>query len=194
MMRKSSFRRDLPWGKECERAFAKLHSGYVELTDGLRGDLTLPRRNNELAELKSESYSTNTDPLSEENMRFREAAGIPNPPGREWKPSRNIAVERWSSESERKPGGPWQAQKHGVKWYMHFFAGDGKIFAYLADELVEFMDRALKKNPNRFDEFRFDNGGYTTMVYVVPRDAVKHLEVYGLFDGDGIRLGRRKRR
>lgn len=192
-MKGSSFRSDLPWGKECERAFGRTHPGYVEHTDGMEGDFTLPRRGDELLELKSESYSVG-DPDSEENVEFRRAAGIPDPPDREWAPTRNIAVERWSSELERKPGGPWQAQGHGVKWYAHFFAGDGRVFAYLTDDLVEFMDGALKEDPNRFMEFRFDNGGYVTMGYVVPRAAVDHLRVYGLFRGDGIPKKRRRPR
>lgn len=177
-MKNSSFRSDLPWGKALERVFGRMYPKDVKHTDGLEGDFTLPRRNNELLELKSESYST-TDPDSEENVEFRRAMKIPDPPdGREWEPSQNIAVERWSSESERKPGGPWQAQKHGVKWYAHFFAGDGKVFVYRTDDLVAFMDKELKK-PNRFHEFRRSNRGYTTMGYVVPRAAVSRLEIHG---------------
>jgi len=190
---KRDFNKDNPWGVTCERVFAEIYGGYVRQIDGLRGDLVLLRRNGELVELKSESYSTNTDPFSDENMKFRRDAGIPDPPGRGWAPSKNIAVERWSSESEEKPGGPWQAQKNGVKWYVHFFAGDGEVFAYRTADLVKFMDRALEEDPGRFWKIPFDNGEYTTITYVVPREAVMHLEVFGLFEGDGIRLGKWKR-
>jgi len=185
---KRNFNKDHPWGVACEEAFGKIYGGYVKQADGLRWDFTLLRRNNERVELKSESYSTDSDPHGDENVRFRRDAGIPDPPGRGWEPSKNLAVERWSKESERKNGGPWQAREHGVEWYVHFFAGDGEVFAYRTDDLVEFMDRALAENPNRFRRIPFDNGEYTTIAYVVPREAVMHLEVFGLFGGDGIRL------
>jgi hypothetical protein len=174
-MKRHSFSADLPWGQACERAFHEMHRGFLTRTDGRRGDFIVIATGDKL-ELKSESYST-TDPFGPEAVRFREAMRIPTP-DRGWRrPSPNLFVERYSSEAEETPGGPWQAQKNGAVWYVHFFAGDGKVFAYRTDDMVDFMER----NMHKYRLCEIQNQGYITVGYPVPRARVEHLEVRDLF-------------
>lgn len=168
-----NFRRDLPKGHGGEKAIHKMHSELLIRTDGKEGDfIYVP--DDELLELKSEiSYSAG-DPDCDAARGFRDAMRIPPPPGGgDWRPTPNLFVERYSSIEAGTPGGPWQAQTHGVKYYVHFFPGDGAIFAYRTDDMVEFME----ENMGNYRQIDVRNPGYTTVGFPVLRAHVAHLEI-----------------
>ncbi len=171
-MGRHNFHRDLPRGHEGERVFHEMYSGLLTRTDGKEGDFILTGTG-EKVELKSEVSYSATDPDGEAARGFRDVWSIP-PPKRGQ--TDNLFVERYSSKKAGTPGGPWQAQGHGAEYYVHFFLGDGAVFAYRTDEMVGFME----ENVGRYSPFDVRNPGYITVGFPVPRAHVANLEI-GLF-------------
>ncbi len=165
--------KDLDKGQMAETWFLEMFRRFLIRTDGKRGDFIV-RADGEKLELKSEFYVT-ASPAGRA-MDFRTAMSIPNPPDG-WARTPYLAVERFSSVVAESPGGPWQAQSHGAKYYVHFFVGDGKVFAYRTDDMLNFMKSSLKENPRKYRKFRCNNTGYTTTGFLVPRVYVKDLEI-----------------
>lgn len=177
-MKVHSFHEDLPKGQEGEKVFHEMYGGLLTRTDGRRGDLILTGTG-EKVELKSEISYSSTDPSAPAARKFREAMRIPPPPRRkDWRPTLNLFVERYSSKEKNSPGGPWQAQGHGAEYYVHLFFGDGAVFAYRTDEMVKFMNENMSKYGPPFD---VPNQGYNTVGFKVPRADMAHLEIPGMF-------------
>ncbi len=169
--------KDLNRGQIAEAWFDEIYKRLLIRTDGKRGDFIV-RADREKLELKSEFYVT-ASPAGRAK-EFRDALSIPNPPDG-WPQSDRLAVERFSSVKARTVGGPWQANSHGAKYYAHFYVGDGRVFAYRTDDMLSFMRASLKKDPRRYQTFRCNNPGYTTVGYLVPREEVADLEIRDMF-------------
>ena len=178
-MGRHNFREDLPKGHGGEKVFHKMNSDLLIRTDGKEGDFIFVP-DNKILELKSElSYST-TNPFSLPALEFRKALRIPPPSSpKGWRQTDNLFVERYSSEAAMSPGGPWQAQGHSAEYYVHFFPGDGAVFAYRTDEMVDFMEKNIDKRG--YEPFPVWNPGYTTIGFRVPRVDVAHLEIRDMF-------------
>ena len=174
-MMRHNFRKDLPKGHEGERVLHEMHSEFLTRTDGKNGDFIYARSGEKkVLELKSEISYSSTNPNSDAAREFREAMRIPPPSrGRDWRPTPNLFVERYSSKETMSPGGPWQAQGHGAEYYVHLFFGDGAVFAYRTDEMVAFME----ENMSKYDPHDVQNQGYDTTGFRVPRAHVAHLEI-----------------
>ena len=170
-----NFHKDLPKGHEGERVLHEMHSEFLTRTDGKKGDFIYARSGKKkVLELKSEISYSSTDPDSDAAREFREAMRIPPPPkGGDWRLTPNLFVERYSSKEAMSPGGPWQAQGHGAEYYVHLFFGDGAVFAYKTDDMVDFM----KENMGRYRQIDVRNPGYTTVGFPVLRAHVAHLEI-----------------
>lgn len=80
----------------------------------------------------------------------------------------NLAVELESSEG--RPGAIQRAVNDGVTYITYVYA-DGAHYTYLATSLLEY----LLDSKHRIVFVK--NVGYTTKVMLIPRDAVKHLEI-----------------
>jgi len=165
--------KDLDKGQGAEAWFLEMFRRFLIRTDGKRGDFIV-RADGEKLELKSEFYVTASP--GGQAMEFRTAMSIPNPPDG-WSTTPHLAVERYSSLAAESPGGPWQAQTHGAKYYVHFYVGDGKVCAFKTDDMLGFMKASLKENPRRYRGFKCVNPGYITTGYLVPRADVEHLEI-----------------
>lgn len=176
-MKTYDFTKDLYKGQMGEAWFLEMFRQFLIRTDGKSGDFIV-RADGEKLELKSEFYVTASP--GGRALEFRTAMSIPNPPSG-WPQTPNLAVERFSSVKARTPGGPWQAKSHGAEYYAHFYVGDGRVFAFRTDDMLGFMRASLKENPRRYKTFRCNNSGYITAGYLVPRAAVKHLEIRGMF-------------
>lgn len=169
------FQEDLAEGHGGEEMLHWMYDDLVIRTDGKRGDfIWIPDR--KVLELKCEISYSATIPSLQAARDFRTALSI-KPPKAGWTRTDNLFVEKYSSEADESVGGPWQAQKHGAEYYVHFFFGDGSIFAYRTDEMVDFMN----KNEGRYRLCPVRNEGYTTMGHPVPRADVARLEIRGMF-------------
>jgi len=173
MKKAYDFLKDLGKGQTAEAWFLEMFGRFLIRTDGKREDFIV-RADGERLELKSEFYVTASP--GGRAMEFRTALSIPNPPDG-WPRSPYLAVERFSSVRARTPGGPWQAESRGAKYYAHFYVGDGRVFVYRTDGMLGFLRASLKENPRRYKTFRCENTGYVTAGYLVPRAEVGHLEI-----------------
>lgn len=174
-MKIHSFQEDLPKGHGGEKMLHGMYDDLLIRTDGKRGDF-IWRPDKKILELKCEISYSATIPSLQTARDFRDAMSIKAPKDG-WRRTDNLFVEKYSSEADGSPGGPWQAQTHSAEYYVHFFFGDGSIFAYRTDEMVDFMN----ENEGRYRLRPVRNEGYTTMGYPVPRADVAKLEIHSMF-------------
>lgn len=80
----------------------------------------------------------------------------------------NIAAETASSEG--RPGAIERAVNDDVKYIMYLFS-DGVFFIYESTKLHDYMKMAKHR------KVQIKNTAWTSTVMLVPREAVKHLEV-----------------
>jgi len=160
-------------GHAAEAWFGAMYEQLLTRTDGKSEDFIL-RACGSKVELKSEFYVIGSP--AGRAMEFRTAMSIPNPSDG-WPTTPFLAVERYSSMAAESPGGPWQAQAHGAKYYVHFYVGDGTICAFRTADILNFMKASLKENLRKYKPFWCNNPGYTTTGYLVPREAVKDLQI-----------------
>lgn len=128
-------------GKQGERIFQELYP-EVTKTDGRINDFTL---NGEGVELKTDTYSMEK--------------------------TQNFFFEFYGNIEKQSIGGPWRAVRDKVKWFVYMFVKDKKVFWFDSNELVEFLDKEVKKHKLKYVK----NIGYEACGYAIPRDTVKHL-------------------
>ena len=90
--------------------------------------------------------------------------------GRTTEQTPNLALE-WES-SPGKPGAIRRACDDLIDYIIYLYADD-KYFVYRPEELLLFM----VENEDLYRMVKVQNSTYTTLVLLVPRDAVKHLLV-----------------
>lgn len=85
----------------------------------------------------------------------------------------NIIIERWSKED--KVGGPWQASKHGCRYYVYNFAQNEKVFVFNVVQLLARMKKIIKKHELKLHDKW--NPGYITQYYKVPITMLEDLDL-----------------
>jgi hypothetical protein len=127
-----------------EAIFFSAHSDILEKSPDLKADFLLSY-NGEAIELKSDSYDLNSTP--------------------------NLFLERWSNIEAGKPGGPWQAQANGSKWFVYFFPVNLIYYRFDVNQLVAHIDQNVAEYKTR----NIPNKTYTTQGYLVPRASLAEL-------------------
>jgi hypothetical protein len=139
-----NFQADLARGRIGELGFLHATKGTVEPTDGRTGDFVLTGTKIKL-EVKSDYY----DPSK----------------------TSNFFIEKYRSGN--KPGGVWQAQEHGCKYFLYCFVKTGTIYAFNTKKLCERLD--LLHDSKNLTLTSVNNPGYTTRGLKVHRDLVTDL-------------------
>jgi hypothetical protein len=85
---------------------------------------------------------------------------------RQGRRSPNFAIERYSNEATKKPGGPWRAKQDGVEWYLHLFEPCGRFFVFRTESL--YAAACEIEASNSWKPFRCQNRGYVTFGYLMP--------------------------
>lgn len=85
----------------------------------------------------------------------------------------NFFMESVGSISSGKPGGPWRAALDDVDYFVYMFIKQKKCFWFNSKELAEFLDGYCAN----LKPVSIQNKTWTTLGYLVPRSAVKHLVV-----------------
>lgn len=146
-----SFKEDLKFGTDSEE---RLRAAYPFLQfSGVRGYDFVIAGTNIKVEKKSDSY----DPRKYSNF----------------------IMERFSKEE--KPGGPWQSDTHGVKYFMYFFVQTNDLYVFDLKKLLARLEKLTKKHDLKL--FERWNPGYITRFYKVPIEqlidlnlGIEHLE------------------
>lgn len=136
---------DLKFGQDAEKLLTMQYK-FLEQTDGRKGDLRI-KGTYVTIEKKADSY----DP-----------AKYPN-----------IIIERYSMEE--KPGGPWQADKNGCRYFLYQFVSAGLIFVFDVVQLLARMKKLIKSEQLRLHEKH--NKNYVTKYYKVPIDMLKDIDL-----------------
>jgi hypothetical protein len=114
-------------------------------TDGRKGDFTLP--DGSIVELKTDKYNPCVFP--------------------------NVIMERYRSGG--LPGGPWQAQEHGAKYFSYWFIKWNILKLYHVDTLVQVIPDIVSKRDIGLSQI--SNGSYATSYYRVPIVALTDFEL-----------------
>lgn len=136
---------DLKFGQDAEKLLTMQYK-FLEQTDGRKGDLRI-KGTYVTIEKKADSY----DPVK-----------YPN-----------IIIERYSMEE--KPGGPWQADKNGCRYFLYQFVSTGLIFVFDVVQLLARMKKLIKSEQLKLHEKH--NKNYVTKYYKVPIDLLKDLNL-----------------
>lgn len=139
------FYEDLKIGQDAERLLV-MNYKFLEQTDGRKGDLRI-KGTHIIVEKKADMY----DP-----------AKYPN-----------IIIERYSMEE--KPGGPWQADKNGCRYYLYQFVSVGLIFVFDVVQLKARVQKLVKKH--NLQLFEKHNRNYVTRYYKVPISMLEDLNL-----------------
>lgn len=140
-----SFYDDLKFGQDAEKLLTMQYK-FLEQTDGRKGDLRI-KGTYVTIEKKADSY----DPVK-----------YPN-----------IIIERYSMEE--KPGGPWQADKNGCRYFLYQFVSAGLIFVFDVVQLLARMKKLIKSEQLKLHEKH--NKNYVTKYYKVPIDLLNDLNL-----------------
>lgn len=137
-------------GDKGEELFLKQYGHIVERTDGYKGDFRI-KETGEILELKTDTYLTSETP--------------------------NFFMEAYSIIESETPGGPWQAQNHGCKFFVYFFMNSGEAFLFTVSELVSFLDGYISRTNPHMKEVPNDgwNSKYNTGGYALNRNLFKHI-------------------
>lgn len=131
-----SFYQDLKFGNDSERILLEQYNIF-EYANTRCHDLKIIGTNIKI-ELKSDSYDMNK--------------------------YGNLIMERWSKED--KPGGPWQAQKNGCRYFIYKFVQNNAIFVFNTVQLLARLKKLIKNHELKlFDRW---NPGYITQYYKIP--------------------------
>ncbi len=133
------FSKSLKAGKAGEKAFQELAEScgiILTQTSGRKGDFT--DETGAIWEVKSDSY----------DMQKTE----------------NFFIERYSNASKGTPGGPYQAQEHGCKYFVYFFPLNNIAYVF---ETVDLLAQLLVTPLGNPVDIR--NVGHTTIGFKVPR-------------------------
>lgn len=81
----------------------------------------------------------------------------------------NFFIERYSDMRVCSPGGPWQAQAHGCKYFVYQFLNCGSGWLFAVDALVPVLDKVIATiKPTEVKNVR-----WTTLGFKVPRVAIE---------------------
>lgn len=140
-----SFKDDLKFGQDSE---SRLRAAYPFLQfSGVRGYDFVIAGTNIKVEKKSDSY----DPRKYSNF----------------------IMERYSREE--LPGGPWQSDTHGVKYFMYFFVQTNDLYVFDLQKLLTRLEKIIKKEKLKlFDRW---NPNYITRYYKVPIEQLIDLNL-----------------
>ena len=77
----------------------------------------------------------------------------------------NFFIERWSNKDEQKPGGPWQARRHGTDYFIYWFPHQNEIYLFDVELMIEALDIIIPT----LKPVDIKNISYTTQGYKVPK-------------------------
>jgi hypothetical protein len=139
-----NFKTSLKHGALGELIFYEAHCGEMKKEDGRARDFTYTLTGDGV-ELKTDLWSMEKTP--------------------------NFFFERYSDKQKQSPGGPWQAQANGNKWFVYFYVSNMTYFRFETSELVECLNKVIPD----IDPTDVKNSSWTTEGYRVPRDRVSHI-------------------
>jgi hypothetical protein len=139
-----NFQKSLKRGKKGEQQFFDLFADKLELADGYVHDMSV-KRTSKTVELKTDSY----DPSK----------------------TANFFMERFSYNDE--PGGPWQAFKKGVDYYVYWFPLCNMIYCFKTKDLVRELDKLCDGQYL----INVRNTSHVTRGYVVARHLLDHINI-----------------
>lgn len=88
----------------------------------------------------------------------------------------NFFMEYQSDKGRAKPGGPFQAQQHGCKYYTYFYIQNLRSFTFEVDALVGKLNQLIPS----LTVIEIPNTGWVTTGFKVNRDLLK--DIYKEFD------------
>lgn len=138
----ADFNKDLKKGQASEHDFFMKYQEHLTRTDGRRGDFEI-NKTSEVLELKTDYYDPEATP--------------------------NMFMEYYSYNEE--PGGPWQAQKHGVAYYAYWFPNGDLLYLFNVDQLVKRLNKLI---PNLKPKL-IKNRQHTTTGYTIERKLLEDL-------------------
>lgn len=141
-----AFRKDLKFGDQGVDYFISLSPKKLEKTDGFAGDILL-KASGSILELKTD----------------RRAASETN----------NIFVEQYSHHLKKTVGGPWQAQKHGCKYYAYLFEKCKSLYIYKVSDLIKYITENKKELRHHQVNRTYSNASG----FIISIDNLKHLEL-----------------
>lgn len=139
------FDKQLVVGSSGEKLFLGRYGSIVEKLDGRTADF-IHTKSGALVELKTDTYE-----------------GSPN-----------YFMERYSSLSDKSPGGPWQSLEKNVYYYVYMFPKENSITWFPTGKLVSWLDDYIANS--RLGYVMIRNRAWTTAGYKIPRKLVTHLE------------------
>lgn len=139
-----NFQASLKQGKKGERAFLDLFADKLVQTSGYIDDFVISRTKKTL-DLKTDSY----DPSK----------------------TANFFMERYSYAEE--PGGPWQALKKNVDYYVYWFPLCNMIYCFKTKDLVRELDKLCDGQYL----INVRNTSHVTRGYVVNRALLDHINI-----------------
>ncbi len=139
------FETQLKKGKKGEKQFLELFGDLVEASSGGFVEDFRVKATGATLELKMDTYCPSKTP--------------------------NFFIERWSYKNQ--DGGPWQALRKGVQYWIYFFPSCMQFHCFEVKSLVQELDK-LTENMYIHNIY---NTSHVTQGYVVKREALEHLEL-----------------
>jgi hypothetical protein len=136
------FENSLKKGQASEHDFFMKYQQHLTRTDGRRGDFLI-NKNDEILELKADYHDPETTP--------------------------NMFMELYSYKEE--PGGVFQAQANGVKYYAYWFPTGDLLYLFNVNQLVKRMKKLMPTMKKCF----IKNKHHTTTGYIVERSLLEDL-------------------
>lgn len=145
------FEDSLKSGAIGEKKFAEFYKNrmiHLNSVEGKTGPDFKMIESGRYVELKSDYYSTEDTP--------------------------NFAIELYSDEKRRTPGGPWQALTKGSFFFVYYFPKDSVHYIFETKKLVDYLDSVKQSLPP--SSFRsIPNKGYHTAIMMIERKSLSHL-------------------
>jgi hypothetical protein len=138
------FKKQLRQGEIGEAIFYMAHQGTLSKEDGRARDFSCALTGAGV-ELKTDFYNMDATPF--------------------------FFMERFSNREKQSPGGPYQAQANGTKWFVYFFISHLTYFRFETEKLVERLEQVMPT----CEAMEIKNDGYVTVGYKVPREALSDL-------------------
>ncbi len=94
----------------------------------------------------------------------------------------NHFIEKYSKLEDKTPGGPWQYQKRGVKWYVFYYKMTKELYIFktkdLIDSVEELFESSILSAEKQGRKVFQNHGQYTTFGYIVPKKLLDKINYF----------------